>query len=349
MASLRKSLAIDLGTSSVLVIVKGQGLVCEEPSVIVKDVLTNKILSVGSKAEEILGRAPGNVQAIRPLKDGVIVDFDATEEMLRYFLKRSVKKSLLSPDCLICVPSKSSQVEKRAVIQAGGNAGFHRISLIEEPLAAALGAGVDIADVGGNMVVDIGGGTTELAVISLGRVVVSDSLDIAGNTFTEDIKTYIGRRYGLLLGEKSCQDIKEEASAKGLEEAIEVVGREISTGLPTSILLPVEEVYATIKPSIDKIVEKIEDLMEKTPPELVADIYDRGIVLTGGGALTLGLASRINEKFQLPVTISNSPVQCVVEGCEKALDILDQIDRDSTAQVKLKKEQLENKEKLRRR
>ena len=228
MARLRKSIAIDLGTASVLVYVAGKGIVLEEPSVIAIDVLTDEILAVGSEAKKLIGRTPGNIKAIMPMKDGVISDFKATERMLKYFLDKAVKKALLKPDLLICVPSRSSQVEKRAVLAASDNAGSHRTYLIEEPLAAAIGAGCDITDPGGSLVIDIGGGTCDIAVISMGQVVASKSVNTAGLSFDKKIKDYIRQRYGILIGDTKSEEIKIEAGLVGSEQSIEVSGRSIS-------------------------------------------------------------------------------------------------------------------------
>ena len=254
MARLRRAIAIDLGTSLVLVYVLGKGIVLEEPSVIAIDVLTDEILAVGSEAKKLIGRAPGNIKAIMPIKDGVISDFKATERMLKYFLDKAVKKALLKPDLLICVPSRSTQVEKRAVLQASDNAGSHRTYLIEEPLAAALGAGCDITDVGGSLVIDIGGGTSDIAVISMGQVVASKSVDSAGTSFDRKIKDYIRQRYGILIGDTKSEEIKIEAGLADLEQSLEVTGRAITSGLPQKIYLPVAEIYDCIRSEIDLIV-----------------------------------------------------------------------------------------------
>lgn len=349
MPRFRKNVAIDLGTASVLVYVEDKGVCLEEPSVIAKDTLTGKILSVGMGAKKVLGRTPGNVIALKPLKDGVIADFNATEEMLKYFLKKSLDKSFFKPNLLICVPSKATQIEKRAVLQAAENAGAHRVFLIDEPLAAALGADIDIADEKGNMVIDIGGGTTDIAVVSLGQIVTSDSIEISGDTFDRDIKDHIRNRYRMLIGESSAEEIKIKAQQAEIRDSIEVRGRLMDDGLPSKIFIPVEEIYQALLPSIDKIINGVKSVLEVTPPELAADLYERGIFLTGGGALTLGLAQRIKERLQIEVKIAKNPQECVINGTANALTWLDNIDEEKNESMKAKQKQLEKKEKLRRR
>ena len=349
MARLRRAIAIDLGTSSVLVYVLGKGIVLEEPSVIAIDVLTDEILAVGSEAKKLIGRAPGNIKAIMPIKDGVISDFKATERMLKYFLDKAVKKALLKPDLLICVPSRSTQVEKRAVLQASDNAGSHRTYLIEEPLAAALGAGCDITDVGGSLVIDIGGGTSDIAVISMGQVVASKSVDSAGTSFDRKIKDYIRQRYGILIGDTKSEEIKIKAGLADLEQSLEVTGRAITSGLPQKIYLPVAEIYDCIRSEIDLIVDGVKKVLEVTPPELASDIYDRQIILTGGAANTLGLKDRLREKLQIEVKIADNPSECVIIGSSKALNWMDSLDEERNNALKSKQKELEMDEKLRRR
>ena len=349
MARLRRAIAIDLGTSLVLVYVLGKGIVLEEPSVIAIDVLTDEILAVGSEAKKLIGRAPGNIKAIMPIKDGVISDFKATERMLKYFLDKAVKKALLKPDLLICVPSRSTQVEKRAVLQASDNAGSHRTYLIEEPLAAALGAGCDITDVGGSLVIDIGGGTSDIAVISMGQVVASKAVDSAGTSFDRKIKDYIRQRYGILIGDTKSEEIKIEAGLADLEQSLEVTGRAITSGLPQKIYLPVAEIYDCIRSEIDLIVDGVKKVLEVTPPELASDIYDRQIILTGGAANTLGLKDRLREKLQIEVKIADNPSECVIIGSSKALNWMDSLDEERNNALKSKQKELEMDEKLRRR
>jgi rod shape-determining protein MreB len=349
MARFRRSIAIDLGTDSVLVYVNNKGIVLNEASVIAKDILSEKIMAVGDEAKKILGRTPGNVHAVRPIKMGIISDLKATEEMLKYFLSKSVNKALLKPDVLICVPSKSTQVEKRAVLQAAEAAGFHRAYLIEEALAAALGADVDIKDAGGNMVLDVGGGTSDLAVVSMGQVVSSNSIDVAGDMFDKQIMDYVRKKYGLLIGENSAEELKITASKLKFTDSVEVRGRQIEDGLPTKIILPVEEVYKAILPMIDQLVDGVKYMLEATPPELSSDLYQRGIILTGGAAQTLGLASRIEEKLQIPAKIAENPGECAIQGTAKALTWIDSLDEEKTEAMRAKQKQLERNERLRRR
>ncbi|MDO4594445.1 MAG: rod shape-determining protein [Tissierellia bacterium] len=349
MASIRRNIAIDLGTASVLVYNRHKGVVLEEPSVIAIDIISKKILAVGKEAKKLLGRTPGNIVAIRPMRDGVIADFKATEEMLKYFINKSVEKALLKPDVLVCIPSKATQVEKRAVLQAAENAGSHRTYLIEEPLAAAIGAGVDISDAGGNMVVDIGGGTTDVAVVSMGQIVVSESIEVAGDTFDKEIIDFIRERYGLLIGERSAENIKIAANSLEIGDSLEIKGRDIEEGLPIKKYMPMEELKEALLPVIDEICDVVIKVLEETPPELAADLYDRGIILTGGASLTRFLRERLNEKIQVDVFIAENPVQCVVKGTGKALTWIDSLDEERNESIREKQLQLEQKERLRRR
>ena len=349
MAKFRKNVAIDLGTTSILVYISDKGIVLEEPSVIATDVLTGDILACGSEAKKLLGRASGNIKAIKPMKNGVIADFKATERMLKYFLDKAVKKSLLKPDVLICIPSRSTQVEKRAVLEASENAGSHRTYLIEEPLAAAIGAGVDITDPNGTLILDIGGGTCDIAVVSMGQIVTSSSTEIAGNEFDRIIQEYIRKRYGLLIGEQKAENVKIAASKESMEQSIEVTGRLIDGGLPQKIYVPVAEIYNCLIPSIDIIVKGVKKVLEVTPPELSADIFDKEMILTGGSALTLGLKERIEEKLQIQAVVAKNPTECVIDGTSKALTWMDSLDYEKSEQMKFRQSQLENNEKLRRR
>lgn len=349
MASFRRSVAIDLGTAKVLVYVNNKGIVLEEPSVIAIDTLTDDILAVGSEAKKLVGRTPGNVKAVMPMKDGVISDFPATERMLKYFLEKSISKALIKPDLLICVPSRATQVEKRAVLQASENAGAHRTYLIEETLAAAIGAGVDITDASGELIIDIGGGTTDIAVISMGQIIASSSVAVAGLSFDKAIKDFIRTRYGLLLGDNKAEEIKIAAGNADPTESIEVTGRQITDGLPTKVYVPVGEIPLAIKPYVDLIVDGVKKVLEVTPPELAADIYEKEIILTGGGAYTLGLRERLAEKFQIDVKIAEEAEKCVVVGTGRALNWLDEIDKGHNESIKAKQKELEKDEKLRRR
>lgn len=349
MALVRRSIAIDLGTASVLVYSKQKGIILEEPSVIAVDFLSKKILSVGESAKKLLGRTPGSIVAIRPMKDGVIADFKATEEMLKYFIEKSIDKALLKPDVLICIPSKATQVEKRAVLQASENAGSHRTYLIEEPLAAAIGAGVDTSDPGGNMVIDVGGGTTDVAVISMGQIVVSESIDIAGDCFDRAIINYVRERYGLLIGETSAEKIKIQANNLELNDSIEIKGRDIEEGLPVQKYMSMEELQEALIPSIDKVCDVVIKVLSETPPELAADLYDRGIIMTGGASMTRFLRERINDKIQVEAYIADDPIRCVVKGTGKALEWLRKLDEETMESIKEKQIELAYKEGLRRR
>ena len=349
MARFRRSVAIDLGSSEVLVYLNNKGLVLEEPSVIAIDVLTDEILAVGEEAKKLVGRTPGNVKAIKPMKDGVIADFPSTEKMLKYFLDKTIKKALIKPDVLICVPSRSTQVERRAVLQASENAGAHRTYLIEEPLAAAIGAGVDITEASGDLVIDIGGGTTDIAVISAGEIIVSKSIPVEGISFDNAIKDFIRKRYGLLIGDNKAEEIKIKANSLEDNQTIEVSGRQINDGLPNKIIITLGEIHTALKASVDLIVDGVKSVLELTPPELASDIFEKHIILTGGGAYTLGLRDRLSEKFQVNVIIAEDADKCVINGTGKALGWLDEVDKGLDDSRKAKQKELENKEKLRRR
>ena len=349
MPSFRKSVAIDLGTSDVLVYVNDKGIVKQEPSVIAKDIITDEILAVGRPAKKIIGRTPGNVVAIKPLEDGVIKDFDATEKMLKYFLKSSMGKSWFKPDVLICIPSKEKKKKKRAVLQAAENAGAHRAYLIEEVLAAALGAEIDIADPKGSMVIDIGAGTTDIAVISMGQVITSKSVDISGDTFDQALIDHMRDRYKIFMGQISAEEIKIRASAMDIKDSIEIRGRQVIDGLPARIIVPIDEIYHVFIPIINKIITAVKDILKLTPPQLAADLYDSGIILTGGGSLTLGLQTSISEKLQIKVRIAEEPKLCVIRGTANALTWIDSIDEEKNESKKSKQKQLELKERLRRR
>lgn len=349
MVRLRKSVAIDLGTASVLVYVNNKKIVLDEPSVIAKDVLSNQILAVGEEAKKLLGRTPGNIIAVKPIKNGIISDMKSTEEMLKYFLNKSLEKTLFKPEVLICVPSKSTQVEKRAVLQAAEEAGAGRAYLIEEPLAAALGADVDINDPGGNMVVDVGGGTTDIAVVSLGQIVTSNSVDVGGDNFDSIIMDHIRNKYKMLIGERTAEEVKIIASGKKMNDSVEIRGRKIGDGLPSKVFVPVNEIYGALLPAIDEIVGGVKYILEATPPELAADLYDRGLILTGGGALTLGLCQRLGDMLQINSRIAENPTKCVINGTSKALTWIDTIDEEKSESIRAKQKQLERKERMRRR
>ncbi len=320
-------LAIDLGTANTCVYVKGHGLVLREPSVVAvkRDNRGNKVvLAVGHDAKRMLGRVPGNIEAIRPMKDGVIADFEVTEAMLRHFISTAHKSNhFVHPRVMICVPTGVTQVEKRAVKESAQSAGAREVYLIEEPMAAAIGANLPITEPISNMVVDIGGGTTEVAVISLAGIVYSRSVRVGGDKMDEAIMTHVKRKYNLLIGETSAEDIKIKiGSAYPLdpEETLEIKGRDLLDGIPKNITITSEEIRKSIAEQVDSIVQAVRIALEQTPPELAADIVDRGIVLTGGGALLKGLDQLLRDQTNLPITVVDDPLSTVVMGTGKALD-----------------------------
>ncbi|MFO8088855.1 MAG: rod shape-determining protein [Desulfatiglandaceae bacterium] len=320
-------LAIDLGTANTLVYMKGKGIVLSEPSVVAvkkDDKGANKVLAVGTEAKMMLGRTPGNIIAIRPMKDGVIADFEITEAMLRHFI-RTVhnRRTLVRPRIIVCVPSGITQVEKRAVRESAESAGAREVYLIEEPMAAAIGAGLPITEPTANMVVDIGGGTTEVAVISLAGIVYSRSVRVAGDKMDEAILQYVKRKYNLLIGIRTAEIIKTtigNAYPEENVETIEVKGRDLVTGIPKILVIDSEEVRKSISEQIETIVETVRIALEQTPPELAADIVDRGIILTGGGALLKNLDILLREETRLPVTVTEDPLSAVAVGSGRALD-----------------------------
>ena len=323
-------MAIDLGTANTLVYVKGKGIVLSEPSVVAvrKDArYGNRVLAVGKEAKMMLGRTPGNIVAIRPMKDGVIADFEVTEAMLRHFIRKvHHRRNLIRPRIIISVPSGITQVEKRAVRESAESAGAREVYLIEEPMAAAIGAGLPITEPTSNMVVDIGGGTTEVAVISLAGIVYSKSVRVGGDKMDESILQHIKRQHNLLIGERTAEMIKTtigNACPGETVEKLEVKGRDLVTGIPKTLVIDSDEVRQSIIEQIDTIVETVKIALEQTPPELAADIVDRGIVLTGGGALLKGLNLLLSEQTGLPITITEDPLSTVVLGSGKCLDNLD--------------------------
>ena len=320
-------LAIDLGTANTCVYVKGHGLVLREPSVVAvkRDNRGNKVvLAVGHDAKRMLGRVPGNIEAIRPMKDGVIADFEVTEAMLRHFISKAHKSNhFVHPRVMICVPTGVTQVEKRAVKESAQSAGAREVYLIEEPMAAAIGANLPITEPISNMVVDIGGGTTEVAVISLAGIVYSRSVRVGGDKMDEAIMTHVKRKYNLLIGETSAEDIKIQiGSAYPLdpEETLEIKGRDLLDGIPKNITITSEEIRKSIAEQVDSIVQAVRIALEQTPPELAADIVDRGIVLTGGGALLKGLDQLLRDQTNLPITVVDDPLSTVIIGTGKSLD-----------------------------
>lgn len=315
-----QDIGIDLGTANTLVFVKGKGVVIREPSVVAVDQKTTppKVVAVGSEAKEMIGRTPGSIVAVRPLKDGVIADFDITAEMIETFIKRTIsKKPFLKIRVLICIPSGVTEVERKAVHDAAKSAGASYVSLIEEPMAAAIGAGMPVGEAVGSMVVDIGGGTSEVAVISLGGVVTVNSCRIAGDRLDEAIVSYIKKKYNLLIGERTAEDIKIKIGSaypyEG-EGTMNIKGRNLMDGLPKNVDITSEEIREAMAEPISQITDIIKSTLEKTPPELAADIIDRGIVLTGGGAMIKGLDSLITEETKIPVIVASRPLDCVVNG-----------------------------------
>ncbi|MDO8520098.1 MAG: rod shape-determining protein [Deltaproteobacteria bacterium] len=323
-------LAIDLGTANTLIYVKGRGIVSSEPSVVAvrRDARgAKKVLAVGKEAKEMLGRTPGNIEAIRPMKDGVIADFEITEAMLRYFIRKAHdRRTLVRPRIIVCVPFGITEVEKRAVRESAESAGAREVYLIEEPMAAAIGAGLPITEPSGNMIVDIGGGTTEVAVISLAGIVYSRSIKVAGDKMDEAIIQHIKRNYNLLVGERTAEWIKinlGNAFPDTEPQTMEIKGRDLVTGIPRILQINSDEVREAITEPVHAIVEAIKVTLERTPPELAGDIVDKGIVLAGGGALLRGLDKLIREETGLPVSVADDPLSCVVLGSGKALDELD--------------------------
>ncbi len=324
---LGRDMAVDLGTANTKVHVKGKGIVLMEPSVVAIEKDGGKILAVGSEAKKMIGRTPGSIVAIRPLRDGVIADFDVTESMLRYFIQKVHKRSfMVKPRVVVCVPSGVTEVEKRAVFEATLQAGARAAYLIEEPMAAAIGANLPVQEPTGNMVVDIGGGTTEVAVVSLGGIVTAESIRIGGDEFDEAIIQHVKKEYNVMIGERTSEEIKIEiGSAYPLpeEEDAEVRGRDLLSGLPKNIILSSEEIRAAIEEPLSAIITAIKGTLEKTPPELSSDIMDRGIVLTGGGSMLKGLDERLRQETGMPVHVTEDPMICVVMGSGKALDEID--------------------------
>lgn len=319
-----KDIGIDLGTANTLVHVKGRGIVVREPSVVAINKRNMEVLAVGQAAKDMIGRTPGNIVAIRPLKDGVIADFDVTQAMLKHFIRKVSHTSLVSkPRVVVCVPSGVTEVEKRAVEEATYSAGAKEAFLMEEPMAAAIGAKLPVEEPSGSMVVDIGGGTSEVAVISLGGIVTSKSLRIAGDELDEAIVSYIKKEYNLMIGERTAEEIKVNIGAaypRMKEEWMEIRGRDLITGLPKNISISSTEIQEAVKEPVSAIVDAIKITLEKTPPELASDIMDRGIMLTGGGALLSGLDRLINEETGMPVNVAENPLDCVALGAGKVLE-----------------------------
>ena len=331
---LSHDVGIDLGTANTLVTVRNRGIVISEPSVVAMDTRTKRVLAIGAEAKRMVGRTPANIVAIRPLRDGVISDFDVTEQMIRYFINKVHDRyaRIPRPRVLVGIPSGVTEVEKRAVRDATVNAGARWSRLIEEPMAAAIGAGLPVSEPSGSLIVDIGGGTTEVAVISLGGIVVSRSIRIGGDEMDTDIVSFARREYNLLMGERTAEEIKiavgsAHPSESGEERTTTFRGRDLLTGLPRSVEVGGDQIREALEPSILQIVDAIKETIEETPPELVADIMDQGIVLAGGGALLSGLDRRVAEATQMPVHIADDPLTCVVRGTGRVLEDLDTLER----------------------
>ena len=324
-----QDIGIDLGTATVIAYVKGKGIVLREPSVVAVDNNTGNVLAVGKEARRMLGRTPGNIVATRPLREGVISSYTETEKMLKYFISKVGGRFVFSPRIMICVPSQVTEVEKKAVIDAASQAGARRVYLIEEPIAAAIGAGIDISKPCGNMVVDIGGGTTDIAVISLGGSVVSTSLKVAGDKFDEYIVKYIKKKHNMMVGERTAEDLKINIGCvypKIQDMEMDVRGRDLITGLPKTITIHSSEMLEALMEPALMIVDAVHSVLERTPPELAADISDKGIYMTGGGCLVDGLDKLLQEKLGINVMIAQDAVSCVALGTGKALDNLDSLD-----------------------
>ena len=320
-----KDIGIDLGTANTLVFMKGKGIVMREPSVVAVDVRTDTVLAVGAAAKEMIGRTPGSIVAVRPLKDGVIADFDITATMLKHFIRQTVKPSIFSkPKVIVCIPSGVTDVERRAVEDTARQAGAGDVKLIEEPMAAAIGAGLPVFEPAGSLVVDIGGGTSEVAMISLGDIVTACSVRVAGDKFDESIIQYVKKKYNLLIGERTAEEIKIKIGSAYPYEGegdMQIKGRNLVDGLPKNVVISAAEVRDALADPLSVIVEAIRSTLEKTPPELSADIIDHGIMLTGGGALLRGLDFLVAQETNMPVHVAERPLDCVAEGTGKRLEM----------------------------
>lgn len=324
-----QDIGIDLGTATVIAYVKGKGIVLREPSVVAVDNNTGNVLAVGKEARRMLGRTPGNIVATRPLREGVISNYTVTEKMLKYFINKIGGKGIFAPRIMICIPSQVTEVEKRAVIDAASQAGARKVYLIEEPIAAAIGAGLDISKPYGNMVVDIGGGTTDIAVISLGGAVVHTSLKVAGDKFDEAIVKYIKKKHNIMIGERTAEDLKVNIGCvypKMQDIEMDIRGRDLMTGLPKTVTIYSSEMLEALIEPATMIVDAVHSVLERTPPELAADISDKGIYMTGGGCLVDGLDKLLQERTGINVMIAQDAVSCVALGTGKALDNLDSLD-----------------------
>jgi rod shape-determining protein MreB and related proteins len=331
--ALSRDLAIDLGTSNTLVFVRGEGIALKEPSIVAIEESDHSVIAVGSEAKAMLGRTPPNIRVVQPLKDGVIADFEVTERMLSYFISKTQRwlRTILKPRIVIGVPSRITQVERRAVRDSAKHAGAHEVYLVEEPVAAAIGAGLPVREPGGNLIVDIGGGTTEIAVISLAGVISCTSVRVAGDEMDEAILQYVRKHYNLLIGERQAEDLKITlgSACPGEDEprSVEVKGRDLADGIPKTIHLTEEEIREALRESVTTIVETVRTCLERTPPELAADIVDTGIVISGGGSLLRGLDRLLGQETRLPVRMAPDPTSCVVLGLGQVLDEVDLLKR----------------------
>ncbi|WP_066633969.1 rod shape-determining protein [Desulfolucanica intricata] len=331
-------MGIDLGTANVIVYVKGRGIVLQEPSVVAIDKQSGKVIAVGSEARRMLGRTPGNIVAIRPLKEGVIADYDVTEKMLRYFIQKAGGKRLLfKPRVMVCIPSGVTGVEERAVRQATLEGGARQAYLMEEPVAAALGAGIDISEPSGSMIVDIGGGTTDVAVLSLGGMVCSRSIRVGGDKFDDAIVRYIKKEFNLMIGERTGEEIKVEVASavpqEGTNRSIEIRGRDLISGLPRSLTVSTDQIYEAIKDPLEAVISAVREVLEETPPELGSDIVNKGIVITGGGALLHGMDTLISKETGLPSFIAEDPLNCVAIGTGRALGMLNRMPNQKVKKI----------------
>ncbi|MBM0065869.1 rod shape-determining protein [Alkalicoccobacillus gibsonii] len=326
-----RDIGIDLGTANVLIFVKGSGIVLDEPSVVAMETSSKSVLAVGEEAYRMVGRTPGNIVAIRPMQDGVIADFDLTESMLKHFLDKIKVRSMFSkPRILICCPTNITSVEQKAIRQAAERSGGKDVYLEEEPKVAAIGAGMDIFQPSGNMVIDIGGGTTDVAVLSMGDIVTASSIKVAGDRFDSEILTYIKKQYKLLIGVRTAENIKKTVATVfpgGRQEELEIRGRDLVSGLPRTITVRTEEIQGALTESASYIVQAAKEVLEKTPPELSADIIDRGVILTGGGALLHGIDELLAEELKVPVLVAEDPMHCVAKGTGLILENLDKMSK----------------------
>lgn len=329
---LARDIGIDLGTANVLIFIKGRGIVLNEPSIVVVDTETKRVIAVGEEAKEMLGRTPGKVKAIKPMKDGVIADFELTEIMLNEFIKKAKARNVITkPRILICCPTNITPVEKNAIKEAAERTGARKVYIEEEPKVAAIGAGMDISKPSANMVLDIGGGTTDIAILSMNGIVSSESIKIAGNQLDQDIIKYIRDKYKLLIGEQTAEDIKINFAniyKPKKSEKMEIRGRDLITGLPKAIEISQDETKEAMDDSINRMIKSFKNVLEQTPPELSADIVEKGVILTGGGSLLTGLLERLEEELTIPVLIAETPLTCVAEGCGILLENRKQLEQD---------------------